>query len=87
MGQIFKGRLKPDWALSQYVWLNRGAVSVAEISYDEALDYLRRRDIVPSQSVEGLNLLLHEGRPLGFVKRIGGRCNNLYPLSLKINNL
>lgn len=87
MGQIFKGLLKPDWALSQYVWLNRGVVSVAEISYDEALDYLRRRDIVPSQSVEGLNLLLHEGRPLGFVKRIGGRCNNLYPLSLKINNL
>lgn len=87
MGQIFKGRLKPDWALSQYVSLNREAVSVAEVSYDEALDYLRRRDVLPSQCSEGLNLLLHNGCPLGFVKRIGARCNNLYPLSLKINNL
>lgn len=87
MGQIFKGRLKPDWALSQYVLLNREAVSVAEVSYDEALDYLRRRDVLPSQCSEGLNLLLHNGCPLGFVKRIGARCNNLYPLSLKINNL
>ena len=34
MGQIFKGKLKPDWALSQFVGLERNAVAVEEL--DEA---------------------------------------------------
>ena len=87
VGQIFKSQLKPDWALSQYVGLRREAVNVAELSDDDALDYLRKSDIAAAQFVEGLNLVTHKGRPLGFVKRIGARCNNMYPLSLKINNL
>ena len=87
VGQIFKSQLKPDWALSQYVGLRREAVNVAELSDDDALDYLRKSDIDAAQFVEGLNLVTHKGRPLGFVKRIGARCNNMYPLSLKINNL
>lgn len=87
MGQIFKGRLKPDWALSQYVGLRREAVACVEVSKEEALDYLRKRDISATQFDEGLNLVVHNGVALGFVKRIGARCNNMYPLSLRITNL
>ena len=87
MGQIFKGKLKPDWALSQYVGLERKAVAVTELSEAEALDYLRKRDIAVGEMSEGINLLTHEGRALGFVKRVGARCNNLYPNSLKIMNM
>ena len=87
MGQIFKGKLKPDWALSQFVGLERKAV--AEVALDEAtaLDYLRKKDIAVGDMVEGMNLVTHNGRALGFAKRVGARCNNLYPNSLKIMNM
>lgn len=86
MGQLLKGKLKPDWALSQYVGLNREAVAVEELDEARALDYLRKRDIAVGTMAEGINLVTHQGRALGFVKRIGARCNNLYPNSLKIMN-
>lgn len=87
MGQIFKGKLKPDWALSQYVGLNRGAVAAEELDEQRALDYLRKKDITVGDMVEGMNLVTHNGRALGFAKRVGARCNNLYPNSLKIMNM
>lgn len=87
MGQIFKGKLKPDWALSQYVGLNRDAVAVEELDEQRALDYLRKKDIAVGDMVEGMNLVTHNGRVLGFAKRVGARCNNLYPNSLKIMNM
>ena len=86
MGQIFKGKLKPDWALSQYVGLERNSVAVAELDDEQALDYLRKRDISVDNMVEGMNLVSHRGRALGYAKRVGARCNNLYPNSLKILN-
>ena len=87
MGQIFKGKLKPDWALSQYVGLNRDAVAVEELDEQRALDYLRKKDIAVGDMVEGMNLMTHNGRALGFAKKVGARCNNLYPNSLKIMNM
>ena len=87
MGQIFKGKLKPDWALSQYVGINRTAVAVVELDKARALDYLRKRDIAVGDMSEGINLLTHEGCALGFAKKVGARCNNLYPNSLKIMNM
>ena len=87
MGQIFKGKLKPDWALSQFVGLQREAVTTEELDEARALDYLRKRDIAVGDMAEGINLLTHKGRALGFAKRVGARCNNLYPNSLKIMNM
>jgi NOL1/NOP2/fmu family ribosome biogenesis protein len=87
MGQIFKGKLKPDWALSQYVGFERKAVAVEEVDESRALDYLRKKDIAVGDMAEGINLITHKGRALGFAKRVGVRCNNLYPNSLKIMNM
>ena len=87
MGQIFKGKLKPDWALSQYIGFERTVVAVEEVDEERALDYLRKRDIAVGDMAEGINLITHKGRALGFAKRVGARCNNLYPNSLKIMNM
>lgn len=84
MGQLFKGRLKPDPALAFYVGLDRTALPVAEVGCDRALDYLRKQELGPEALAEGMNLVCCEGRALGFAKRIGGRVNNLYPNSLRI---
>ena len=87
MGQIFKGKLKPDWALSQYVGLRREAVSQTEVPKEVALEYLRKHDIPATDMTEGLNLVVCDGFALGFVKRVGARSNNMYPSSLKIVNM
>ena len=84
LGQIFKGKLKPDGALAFYVGLNRDAVATAELSLDEALQFLRKLDMSAEPFVEGVNMVLYKGLPLGFVKRVGGRVNNMYPASLRI---
>ena len=84
MGQIFKNRLKPDGALAFYVGLNRDAVPRCEVSHEVALQFLRKQDMEAEPFVEGVNLVTCEGHPLGFVKRVGGRVNNMYPNSLRI---
>ena len=87
MGQIFKGKLKPEWPLSQSVWYNKGVMPAVEVDRETALDYLRKKDIAVGDMVEGMNLITHKGRALGYAKKIGVRCNNLYPNSLKIMNM
>jgi NOL1/NOP2/fmu family ribosome biogenesis protein len=87
MGQIFKGKLKPEWSLSQSVWYNRDVVPAVDVDLETALDYLRKGDVETTLFTEGINLVCSVGYALGFVKRIGARVNNGYPNSLKINNL
>ena len=87
MGQIFKGKLKPEWSLSQSVWYNRDVVPAVDVDLETALDYLRKRDVEATLFTEGINLVCSAGYALGFVKRIGARVNNGYPNSLKIINL
>lgn len=84
MGQIFKGRLKPDGALAMYVGMNRAAVKCCEVDEMTVLRFLRKQDVEAEQFAEGLNLVVFEGKALGFVKRIGARVNNMYPNSLRI---
>lgn len=84
MGQIFKGKLKPEQALAHFVGLNRDALPVAELSRDEALAYLRKQEVAADRFGDGMNLVVCEALPLGFAKRIGARVNNLYPNALRI---
>lgn len=86
MGEIFKGKLKPDGALALYVGLRRGVLPEVELPVQDALEYLRKGDLRADLFEEGLNLVLFEDSALGFAKRIGGRVNNLYPNSLRIVN-
>jgi NOL1/NOP2/fmu family ribosome biogenesis protein len=67
--------------------MNRGVVPDVELSEEDAVDYLRRQDIVVSQFEEGINRVMYRGIAIGFVKRIGARCNNMYPNALRIMKL
>ncbi|WP_419510507.1 methyltransferase RsmF C-terminal domain-like protein [Alistipes sp.] len=84
MGQVFKGRLRPDPALAFFCGLEREAVPVAELGGDEALCYLRKQEVSAEAFAEGMNLVCARGQALGFAKRIGNRVNNMYPNSLRI---
>ena len=53
---------------------------VADLSYADAIAYLRRQAIVlPPDTPRGLVVVSYQGHPLGMVKNIGSRANNLYP--------
>ncbi|MFR9649489.1 MAG: rRNA cytosine-C5-methylase [Rikenellaceae bacterium] len=84
MGQIFKGKLKPDHALALYHNLNRDNISCVEVGDEDILIYLRKMSLDATLFSEGLNLVTSRGKALGFAKRIGARVNNMYPNSLRI---
>ena len=87
MGQIFKGKLKPEHPLALFVGCSDSVVPQVEVSKEDALDYLRRQDIAASQFEEGVNRVTYGGIAIGFIKRIGARCNNMYPKDLRIIKL
>lgn len=88
MGQLFGGKLRPDHALALFHDLACGVATETELTRDEALDYLRKREFEDiSRLAEGLNLLTHGGMPVGWTKRIGHRTNTMLPNSFRIVNL
>ena len=86
---VAKGELKgrdlvpsADWALS--LALPDGAYPVADLDRKTALKFLHRDTIFLNDAPKGFVLVRFEGHPLGFVKNLGSRCNNLHPLGRKI---
>lgn len=83
---ILKGRdTVPTQDLAMSCWLNKAAFSTCEVDKDTALDYLRVQAVtLPDATPRGIVLLTCGGHPLGFVKNIGSRANNLYPRAWRI---
>ena len=64
--------------------LQPSAVKV-ELSYPQALAYLRREALaLPSDTPLGIVEVCFMGHPLGLMKNIGNRANNLYPKEWRI---
>ena len=55
------------------------------LSYDQALQYLRR-EVVRVEAPRGMVTLCYEGFPLGQGKSVGSRINNLYPSEWRIRS-
>lgn len=81
-----KGRdLIPSHDLAMSIHLNREAFACQEVDEPTALEYLHCQSItLPGDAPRGIVLLTHNDKPLGFVKNIGSRANNLYPRSWRI---
>ena len=81
-----KGRdMIPSQAMALSTACNLSAYPTAELNYAEAVSYLRGEALaLPSGVPQGFTLVTFNGKPLGFVKNIGTRANNLYPKEWKI---
>lgn len=86
-GQFFGADFKPDPALALFYGVSKDRVAVVDLPLEPALDYLRKQSVDPRLFEEGMNLVCYEGMPLGWIKRIGNRCNNLYPKESRIFQL
>lgn len=87
LGQL-KGRdIVPSQQLALATTLRRGAFAEAELTYADAIAYLRREPIaLPADTPRGYTLLTYRSQPLGFAKNLGPRANNLYPQEWKIKS-
>lgn len=86
---VIKGKdLIPAQGLALSTAVATEAFAYAELTLDEALSYLRRESFsLPPEMPKGYILVRYRGHPLGFVKNIGNRCNNLYPQEWRIRHL
>ncbi len=65
--------------------LDKNRYPRVELTLDQALNYLRREAITLSEDTpKGYVIVCHNGYPLGFVKNLGNRANNLYPQEWRI---
>lgn len=56
-----------------------------ELSPEDAISYLMREPVeLPADTPKGFVTVTHRGLPLGFLKNLGLRSNNLYPPSIRI---
>jgi NOL1/NOP2/fmu family ribosome biogenesis protein len=60
------------------------SVNKIDVDYKTAIFYLKKEAIYLENACRGYNLLCFEGVPLGWVKNVGNRCNNLYPAEWRI---
>ena len=75
----------PRQSLALSLELNRDAFICHEVDYMTAIAFLRREAIVLPDAVgRGYVLLTYRNHPLGFVKNLGNRANNLYPAEWRI---
>lgn len=83
-----KGRdVLPSQSLALSAALKPSAFPHAELSHAEAIAYLRKESITLSADVpKGFVVVTRHGRPLGFVKNLGTRANNLYPQEWRIKS-
>ena len=74
----------PDADLALSLMFDRDAFPHAEADLDTALAFLHRDALTLGDSPKGYVTLVYEGVPIGFVKNLGNRCNNLHPQSRRI---
>lgn len=78
---------QPSHTLAMSIELEKQAFPRTELTYPQALAYLRREAITLDASVpKGYVLVTYQEVALGFVKNLGNRANNLYPQEWRIRS-
>ena len=77
----------PDQSLALSTELNTEVFPQVELSYEDAIRYLRKEAVnLPADTPKGYVLVTYQQMPLGWEKNIGNRANNLYPQEWKIKS-
>jgi NOL1/NOP2/fmu family ribosome biogenesis protein len=71
-----------QFALSKII--NKRAFNSVNIDLPTAISFLRKENIFLPEAPKGYLLITFQEQPLGWVKNLGNRCNNLYPQHWRI---
>lgn len=85
---IRKGKgIVPATSLALSIALNRATFPQSELGLADAISYLRKEAVtLRPDAPRGFTIVTYRHQPLGFVKNIGQRANNLYPQEWKIKS-
>jgi 16S rRNA C967 or C1407 C5-methylase (RsmB/RsmF family)/NOL1/NOP2/fmu family ribosome biogenesis protein len=87
IGEVKGNDVIPSHSLAMSSALLPTAFERYDVTYDQAIAYLRKEAIsLPSSVSRGYILLTYDNIPLGFVKNVGNRANNLYPQEWRIRS-
>jgi NOL1/NOP2/fmu family ribosome biogenesis protein len=86
LGEMKGKDLIPAHALTMSNALSENAFPDWELDKETALNYLRKEALqnIPQNLPKGYILVKYQNHPLGFIKNIGTRANNLYPQEWRI---
>ena len=87
MGEIKGNDILPSPALALSTCFRSEAFPSAELTWEESICYLQKKALVLSQhNPNGFVVAKYRNMPLGFMKNIGARANNLYPHEWRIRS-
>ncbi len=86
VGGIIREQLLPDPELAFSSCIKNG-FPVIEADESMALDFLRKKPVIPEGGLRGWHLLRFMGLGLGWLKLMDGRSNNYFPSNWRILNL
>ena len=84
LAAIKNNKMLPMHSLAMSTSLRNEAFAMVELELEQALAYLHHEALSLSSQPLGYLLLTYKNTPLGFVKNIGNRANNLYPAEWRI---
>ena len=84
LAEVKNNKILPLHALAMSSELVAQAFNTVELEREKALAYLHREALLFADAPVGHLLLTYKGTPIGFVKNIGNRANNLYPAEWRI---
>lgn len=80
MGELKGKDFVPHTALALSKNLRHGTFPEIEVEFDDAIQFLKRAPIHSENRQKGYHVITFKNVPLGFIKNVGSRSNNLYPL-------
>ena len=87
LGEVKGKDFIPHHSLAMSLAKMESAFPTAELTYEQAIAYLRKEGLILEADVpRGYVLVTYRDVPLGFVKNIGNRANNLYPQEWRIRS-
>jgi 16S rRNA C967 or C1407 C5-methylase (RsmB/RsmF family)/NOL1/NOP2/fmu family ribosome biogenesis protein len=84
IGKLAGKDLIPDHELALSRIVNKVAFLQTELNLEQAIQYLRRDNLVIAIDEKGWSLMNYEGQPLGWAKLLPNRVNNYYPKEIRI---
>ena len=83
VGEIIRDKLVPDHALALSNIIS-DKIPRLELEYEQAIQYLKKKELSLQTDSKGWSLITYRGYPLGWVNILPNRINNYYPKELRI---
>ena len=83
IGEVIKDKLVPEHALAMSSLINEKVEHIA-LGYEQAIQYLKKKELSVGTGKKGRALVTYDGHPLGWINILSNRINNNYPKALRI---